>query len=72
MLQDIMRKINEVHGQATSSETQTSSRRQSWRTTLTNLPKRDDVQWMKHTISRLNAKHVEGAKDVLEHREAHL
>ena len=33
---------------------------------LTNLPKRDDVQWMKHTISRLNAKHVEDAWDVLE------
>ena len=29
---------------------------------LTNLPKCDDVQWMKHTISRLNAKHVEDAK----------
>ena len=39
---------------------------------LTNLPKRDDVQWMKHTISRLNAKHVEDAKVVLEYREAHL
>ena len=39
---------------------------------LTNLPKRDDVQWMKHTISRLNAKHVEDAKDVLEYLEAHL
>ena len=34
---------------------------------LANLPKRDDVQWMKHTISRLNAKHVEDAKDVLEY-----
>ena len=39
---------------------------------LTNFPKRDDVQWMKHTISRLNAKHVEDAKVVLEYREAHL
>ena len=39
---------------------------------LANLPKRDDVQWMKHAISRLNAKHVEDAKDVLEYREAHL
>ena len=39
---------------------------------LTNLPKCDDVQRMKHTISRLNAKHVEDAKDVLEYREAHL
>ena len=39
---------------------------------LTNLPKRDDEQWMKHTISRLNAKPVEDAKVVLEYREAHL
>ena len=39
---------------------------------LTNLPKRDDVLWMKHTISRLNTKHVEDAKDVLEYLEAHL
>ena len=39
---------------------------------LTNLPKRDDVQRMKRTISRLNAKHVEDARDVLEYREAHL
>ena len=27
---------------------------------------------MKHTISRLNAKHAEDAKVVLEYREAHL
>ena len=39
---------------------------------LTNVPKCDDVQRMKHTISRLNAKHVEDAKFVLEYREAHL
>ena len=38
---------------------------------LTNLPKRDDEQWMKHAISRLNAKHVEDAKVVLEYRESH-
>ena len=38
---------------------------------LTNLPKRDDEQWMKHTTSRLNAKHVEDATVVLEYREAH-
>ena len=36
---------------------------------LTNLPKCDDVQRMKHTISRLNAKHVD-AKVALECREA--
>ena len=41
-------------------------------TTLTNLPKRIDGQWMNHTISRLDAKHVEDAKVVLEYREAHL
>ena len=39
---------------------------------LTNVPKCDDVQRMKHTISRLNAKHVEDAKGVLEYLEAHL
>ena len=35
---------------------------------LMNLPKRDDEQWIK----RLNAKHEEDAKVVLEYREAHL
>ena len=39
---------------------------------VTNLPKRIVGQWMKHTISRLDAKHVEDAKVVLEYREAHL
>ena len=29
---------------------------------------RDDVQWMKHTLSRLDAKHLEDAKVVLEYR----
>ena len=39
---------------------------------LTNLPWCDDVQWVKHTVSRLDAKHVEDAKVVLEYREAYL
>ena len=30
---------------------------------------RDDVQWTKHTLSRLDAKHVEDAQVVLEYRE---
>ena len=32
------------------------------------FPARDDVQWMKHTLSRLDAKHLEDAKVVLEYR----
>jgi len=33
------------------------------------FPDRNDVDWMKHTLSRLDAKHVEDAKVVLEYRE---
>ena len=36
--------------------------------TLTNFPKRDDVQRMKQTLSRLNTKHVEDAQAVLKYR----
>ena len=36
---------------------------------LTNFPERDDVQWMKHILSRLDAKHVENAKVVFEYQE---
>ena len=37
--------------------------------TLTNFPMRGDVQWMEHTLSRLNTKHVEDAQVVLKYRE---
>ena len=33
------------------------------------FPERDDVQWMRHSFSQLDAKHVEDAKVVLEYRE---
>ena len=36
---------------------------------LTNFPERDDVQWMKHILLRLDAKHVENAKVVFEYQE---
>ena len=38
--------------------------------TLTNFPERDDVQWMKHSFSRLDAKHVENAQATCKHRKA--
>ena len=36
---------------------------------LTNFPERNDVQWMKHILSRLDAKHVENEKVVFEYQE---
>ena len=33
------------------------------------FPGRDDVQWMKHTCSQLEAKHVEVEQVMLENRE---
>ena len=36
---------------------------------LTNFPERDDVQWMKHILLRLDVKHVENAKVVFEYQE---
>ena len=33
------------------------------------FPVRDDVQWMKHMLSRLDAEHVENAKVVLEYQD---
>ena len=32
-------------------------------------PERDDVQWTKHILSRLDAEHVDDAEVVLEYRE---
>ena len=37
---------------------------------LTDFPERDDVQRMKHILSRLDAEHVENAKAVFEYQEA--
>ena len=37
--------------------------------TLTDFPERDDVQRMKHILSRLDAEHVENAKVVFEYQE---
>ena len=33
------------------------------------FPERDDVQWMKHSLSRLDAKHVEDAQVMFEYRK---
>ena len=83
VLQDIMRKCNEVNGSVkkTWCGIPISLRRWNSRTSLfrlyricrvarsatnheelklTNFPKCDDVQRMKHTLSRFNTKHVEG------------
>ena len=37
--------------------------------TITNFPERDNVQRMKHILSRLENKHVKDTKVVLEHQE---
>ena len=37
--------------------------------TLMNFPERDEVQRMKHILSRLENKHVKDTKVVLEHQE---